>query len=155
MAIILIVRVPSRPSRPKTISIPSVRRKLCARRRRPASARGFLGQPVLSLDTPSALRSAPARKRSAAVPVQDLRSAMISRTQAATGLAWISVRRGRLGPPRRPVDRNHASADERHPDFRFDVRQEAGNPRRSVGVPINKRRISGRKISVKPQGRPR
>ena len=45
MAVILIVRVPNRPSRPKTISIPSVRRKVCARRSRPASARGFFGQP--------------------------------------------------------------------------------------------------------------
>jgi hypothetical protein len=31
MAVILIVRVPNRPSRPKTISIPSVRRKGWAR----------------------------------------------------------------------------------------------------------------------------
>jgi hypothetical protein len=30
--------VPFRPSRAKEISIPSVRRKVCARRRRPASA---------------------------------------------------------------------------------------------------------------------
>ena len=45
MAVILIVRVPNRPSRPKTISIPSVRRKVCARRSRPASARGLFGQP--------------------------------------------------------------------------------------------------------------
>jgi hypothetical protein len=35
---------PNRPSRPKTISIPSVRRKVCARRRRPARA-GVFGQP--------------------------------------------------------------------------------------------------------------
>jgi hypothetical protein len=33
------VRVPNRPSRPKTFSIPSVRRKVCARRSRTASAR--------------------------------------------------------------------------------------------------------------------
>ena len=34
MAVILIVRVPNRPSRPKTISIPSVRMKVCAGRSR-------------------------------------------------------------------------------------------------------------------------
>src|SRR5262249_58463975 len=45
VAVILIVRIPNRPSRPNTISIPSVRRKLCARRSRPASARGLFGQP--------------------------------------------------------------------------------------------------------------
>ena len=45
MAVILIVRVPNRPSRPKTISIPSARREVCARRSRPATARGFFGQP--------------------------------------------------------------------------------------------------------------
>jgi hypothetical protein len=44
-AVILIVRVPTRPSRPKTISIPRVRRKVCARRSRPASAGRFFGQP--------------------------------------------------------------------------------------------------------------
>src|ERR1035437_6989154 len=56
--------------------------------------------------------------------------------------------------PSRPVDRNQASADERHPYFRFDVRQEIGNPPRGVGVPINKRGIAGRKISVKPERHP-
>jgi hypothetical protein len=49
--------------------------------------RGFVGQPVLPLEMPSPLRSAPARRRSVAVPVNELRSAMISRTQAATGSA--------------------------------------------------------------------
>ena len=45
MAVILMVRVPNRPSRPKTISIPSARSGVCARRSRPASARGLFGQP--------------------------------------------------------------------------------------------------------------
>jgi hypothetical protein len=40
IAVILIVRVPDRPSRTKTISSPSTRRKVCVRRSRPASARG-------------------------------------------------------------------------------------------------------------------
>src|SRR4029077_9578955 len=42
ITVILIVRVPDRPSRSKTISIPSTRRKVCVRRSRPASARGSL-----------------------------------------------------------------------------------------------------------------
>ncbi len=41
------MRVPDRPSRPKAISIPKVRRNVWARRSRPASARGLLGQPPL------------------------------------------------------------------------------------------------------------
>ena len=63
------------------------------------------------------------------------------------GLVWSLA-------PNRPVDRNQASADERHPYFRFDVRQEIGNPPRGVGVPINKRGIAGHKISVKPERHP-
>jgi hypothetical protein len=43
MAIILIVRMPNRPSRPKTFSMPSVGTKICARRSRPASAGGLFG----------------------------------------------------------------------------------------------------------------
>jgi glucose dehydrogenase len=37
----LIILVPVRPSRENAISMPSVRRSVCARRSRPASARGF------------------------------------------------------------------------------------------------------------------
>ena len=86
---ILMILLPSRPPRLNVILMPKTRRKLCARRRRPAIARGFWGQPVLSLNIPSTPRSAPARKRSAALPIHELRSAMISRTQAATGSASI------------------------------------------------------------------
>jgi hypothetical protein len=38
---------------------------------------------------PSLLQRAPTRKRSAALPVDELRAVMISRTQAATGSASI------------------------------------------------------------------
>jgi hypothetical protein len=41
-ALILIVRVPARPSRVKDISMPSMRRNVCARRSRPARATGIL-----------------------------------------------------------------------------------------------------------------
>jgi hypothetical protein len=54
---------------------------------RPVSARGFWGQPVRSLEMRPLLRSAPARKKSAAIPIHELRSAMVSRTQAASGSA--------------------------------------------------------------------
>ena len=40
-AVILIILAPVRPSREKVISMPSLRRNVCARRSRPASARGF------------------------------------------------------------------------------------------------------------------
>jgi hypothetical protein len=41
LVLTLIILVPSRPSRENVISIPIVRRNVCARRSRPASARGF------------------------------------------------------------------------------------------------------------------
>jgi hypothetical protein len=47
---IVIVRVPARPARPKVISMPSARRKVCARRNRPASSLGLFGQPWPSLE---------------------------------------------------------------------------------------------------------
>jgi hypothetical protein len=56
---------PARPSRLNVMSMPSARRNVCARRKRPASARGFLGQPALSRES-SQLLAAPTRKRSAA-----------------------------------------------------------------------------------------
>ena len=60
-------------------------------RLRPAQAAGerarVFGPAGASLEMPSLLRPAPARRRSAALPVHELRSAMISRTQAATGSA--------------------------------------------------------------------
>src|SRR5438094_1208520 len=92
---------PARPSQLNVISMPSARRNVCSRRRRPARARGFFGQPVLSLEMPSLPRSAPARRRSAALPVHELRSAMISRTQVAIGSASIMHSIAPLGSTQR------------------------------------------------------
>jgi hypothetical protein len=78
--------IAARPSRLNAMSMPSTRRNVCARRRRPASARGFLGE-----EMPPLVRPAPARSRSAALPDHELRSAMISRTQAATRSASIML----------------------------------------------------------------
>jgi hypothetical protein len=72
-ALILIVRLPARPSRVKNISMPSIRRNVCARRSRPARAPGFFGQPALCSETTRA-RPAATRRRSEAVPAQLLRS---------------------------------------------------------------------------------
>jgi hypothetical protein len=73
-ALILIILFPARPSRLKVISMPSARKKVCARRSRPASARGFLGQSALLREAgPPPARSAAARRRSDAVPVHVLR----------------------------------------------------------------------------------
>ena len=52
-ALSLMMRVPARPSRPKVISIPSARRGVCARRSRPASARGDFGHPTPVRDASS------------------------------------------------------------------------------------------------------
>src|SRR5436190_18178686 len=105
LTVILMIRLPPRPSRPKAMSMPSTRRNVCARRRRPASARGFLGQPVLPLDMPSPLRSAPARRR-AALPVHELRSTMISRTQAATESMIVDLRLAAQARAKVPAGQN-------------------------------------------------
>ena len=86
---ILMSLLPVRPSRAKAISIPRARRNVCARRRRPASARGFFGQAAVPLEV--SLLSVPARRRSAALHIHDLRPAMISRTHAATGSASMML----------------------------------------------------------------
>jgi hypothetical protein len=61
--------------------------KLCARRSRPARARGFFGQPdrFQTMELPTTLM--PACNRSDAFPVHCALSAIISRTRAATGSA--------------------------------------------------------------------
>ena len=55
----------------------------------------------------------------------------------------------------RPVEWNHTGNNKRHSDFRFDVRQKLGNPRRCDGIPINDRGVAGCKISIQPQRRSR
>src|SRR5215472_4980112 len=70
-------RVPVLPSRLKAISMPSARSDVCARRRRPARARGVFGQSARPAHPLSAEASAPARSRSDAFPVQLVREAMI------------------------------------------------------------------------------
>jgi hypothetical protein len=56
----LIILVPVRPSRENVISMPSVRRNVCARRSRPASARGFLAHAAPPRDVlASTLRAQP------------------------------------------------------------------------------------------------
>src|SRR4051794_7719910 len=49
VAWILMTLLPARPSRPNATVMPRARKNVCARRRRPARARGFLGQPMLLL----------------------------------------------------------------------------------------------------------
>jgi hypothetical protein len=65
--VILIIRLPVRPSRLKAISMPTVLRNVWQRRNRPARARGFLGHPAVLSGTssPAAIR---ARRRSEALP---------------------------------------------------------------------------------------
>jgi hypothetical protein len=86
----LIILVPVRPSRENAISIPSVRRNVCARRSRPASARGFLAQ---GTPVEMSLRALSAHKlrRSEALPVHVARLAMIVRRQVAMGSASMML----------------------------------------------------------------
>ena len=82
--VILIILVPVRPSRENVISMPSLRRNVCARRSRPASAREFFahaGPRAMSLR----VHSAHNRNRSDALPLHMVRSVMIARTQVAMG----------------------------------------------------------------------
>jgi hypothetical protein len=77
--VILIIRLPARPSRLKVTSMPTVLRKVWQRRSRAASARGFVGQAAVLLG--AIFSSRRARRRSEACPAQALRSTMISRTK--------------------------------------------------------------------------
>jgi hypothetical protein len=67
LVLTLIILVPVRPSQENVISIPSVRRNVCDRRSRPASARGFFVHDV-PLETSARAYSAHKRKRSDALP---------------------------------------------------------------------------------------
>jgi hypothetical protein len=90
LVLTLIILVPVRPSRENVISMPKVRRNVCARRSRPASARGFFahaGPPEMS----SRALSAHKRRSSDALPVHMVRLAMIARTQLAMGSASMML----------------------------------------------------------------
>jgi len=90
LVLTLIILIPVRPSRENVISIPTVRRKVCALRSRPASARGFLAHAMPPGGLSRAL-SAHNRKRSEALPVQVVRSAMIERRHVAMGSASMML----------------------------------------------------------------
>jgi hypothetical protein len=68
LVLTLIILVPVRPSRENVTSMPSVRRNVCARRSRPASARGFFAHAV-ALEMSVRACSAHKRKRSDALPI--------------------------------------------------------------------------------------
>jgi hypothetical protein len=90
LVLTLIIRVPLRPSRENVISIPIVRRNVCARRRRPESALGFFAHaPPVEIS----LRALSAHKlrRSDALPVHMVRLAIIVRTQVAMGSASMML----------------------------------------------------------------
>jgi hypothetical protein len=93
LACSLMIRLPAWPSRLTAISMPSARREVCARRKRPATARGFWGQPVRSLPIPSLLCSALARSSSAVLPAQELRSAISSRSGDASDVNGLRQHR--------------------------------------------------------------
>jgi hypothetical protein len=90
LVLTLIILVPVRPSRENVISMPSLRRNVCARRSRPASARGFFAHAV-ALEMSSRALSAHKRKRSDALPLHVVRSTMIARTQVAMGSASMML----------------------------------------------------------------
>src|SRR5262249_60427088 len=92
----LMILVPVLPSRENVIPIPTVRRKVCALRSRPASARGFLAHPMPPGGLSRAL-SAHNRRRSEALPVQLVRSAMIERRHVAMGSASTMLSMAVLG----------------------------------------------------------
>ena len=87
---IVMVRVRARPFLLKSISIPTLRRKVAARRIRPESARGVAGQ-VLARRTVSPTSSERAPRRSEAVPVHTVRDAISERTAEPTGSASMTL----------------------------------------------------------------
>jgi hypothetical protein len=88
LVLTLIILVPVRPSRENVTSMPSVRRNVCARRSRPASARGFFAHAV-ALEMSVRACSAHKRKRSDALPVHMVRLTMSARTQVATEISLV------------------------------------------------------------------
>ena len=84
LVLTLIILLPVRPSRENVISMPKARRNVCARRSRPASARGFFAH-AAPLEMSARACSAHKRKRSDALPVQAVRSIISARTQVAMG----------------------------------------------------------------------
>jgi len=86
----LIVLVPARPSRENVISMPRVRRNVCVRRNRPASARGFFAHDG-PLELSARAFSTHKCMRSDALPAQMVRSAIIVRTQVAKGSASMML----------------------------------------------------------------
>ena len=85
----LIVLVPARPSRENVTSMPRVRRKVCARRSRPASARGFFAHPDRSRYPREHPSHTHAKGLTRSRPT--FRSAMSVRTQVATGSASMML----------------------------------------------------------------
>jgi hypothetical protein len=73
----------------KAISMPALRRKVAARRRRPERMLGTLGQ-LLLFRCASPTSSVRAPRRSEAVPVHFVRVAMSARTALATGSASMT-----------------------------------------------------------------
>jgi hypothetical protein len=133
-ALMWIVRVPARPSRLKPISMPSVRRNVCARRSRPASDLGVLGQSALLREASLLTRSAVARRRSEAVPVHVMRSAMRSRTQTATRSLSMTLPDG--GPAVRLIGAQEGASG---PECCFAChcpKREIGHPRQSLGANV-------------------
>ena len=99
LVLTLTILVAVRPSRENVISIPRVRRNVCARRSRPARARGFFAQ-LLPLELPSRAPSELNSKRSDAVPVHMVRLAIIARMRLAMGSAsmMLSIAALRFAP---------------------------------------------------------
>jgi hypothetical protein len=87
---IRMVRVRARPSRSNAMSIPTLRRKVAARRTLPESTRGAAGQ-VLAQRTVSLTSPARAPRRSDAVPVHTVREAISERTAEPTGSASMTL----------------------------------------------------------------
>jgi len=90
MLVMRMIRVLALPSRSNSISIPFLRKKVAARRSRPASALGLAGQ-VFELATRSPTTCARAPKISAAVCVHTVRLDIMVQMAAATGSASITL----------------------------------------------------------------
>ena len=98
--------------------MPSVRRKVCDRRNRPASARAFFGQPALAILSPGMSRlsiSVLICRKSEAVPDQVRLNGSVRVISAGQ---LVSLLRGGSSSPPKGDDRRAASGDPHRRDLR-------------------------------------
>src|SRR6516165_12742712 len=121
----------------KAISMPALRRKVAARRRRPERVLGVLGQ-LLLFRSASPSSSVRAPRRSEAVPIHVVRVAMSARTVLATGSASMT--------PATVSSRLLEYAVQNVPAGQIAVSQAVAHSAKSAIRGNSSRRVSGKRL---------